>query len=65
MGLVEKIQSVIEQEAEKFENSESLSGFEKASSDFDDLVKKGIAKKRGNNLMSIEGKHLQSYSLNY
>ena len=39
-----------------FKNDSTLEQFEKTGKEFDELVKRGIAKKRGYNLLSISDK---------
>ncbi len=57
-SLEEKIKnSVIEYEKE-FANSESLKIYTEISEKFEDLVEKGLAKKRGNNLLSVTDMHI-------
>ncbi len=62
--LVNSLKKVILDQSLKFKDDATLKAFEKASIEFDKLVKSGIAKKRGYNLMTIDGKHLQKFSCN-
>ncbi|NOX47440.1 MAG: hypothetical protein GXO89_10745 [Chlorobi bacterium] len=59
------IEDVLTKKKEDFDN-ETLLKFEKASREFDILVKKGLAKKRGYNLLSITDKNISQtlYSSN-
>lgn len=59
-----KIKKTLVTEAKKHEGDASLNAFVKASAEFDELIKKGLVKRRGNNLLSITDKHLQQYAIN-
>lgn len=47
-----------------FEKDELLSKYEEAAKKFDELVEKGIVKRRGNNLISITERHLYTSVFN-
>lgn len=49
----EVIIEVINESRKNFEGSELVLKYDEALKKFDDLVKKGLVKKRGNNLISI------------
>jgi ribosomal protein S20 len=58
--------STLKTQTKKFSQDESLKDLEKSLVSFDDMVKKGLVKKRGYNLQSIEDAHKPSmcYNLN-
>lgn len=62
--IIKDLENSIKQEGERLKSSETLASFEKASLEFEKLVERGIAKKRGYNLMTIETKHLSQFSIN-
>lgn len=64
LEIVKSLENTLKKEGKRFENDKILLEFEQASIEFEKLVEKGIAKKRGYNLMTIEGKHLQQYFIN-
>jgi hypothetical protein len=64
LDVVTSLTQELEKESKKFQGDATLVAFEQASIEFEELVKKGIAKRRGYNLMTIEGKHLQRYCVN-
>lgn len=64
LEIVKSLENTLKKEGKRFENDKILLEFEQASIEFEKLVERGIAKKRGYNLMTIEGKHLQQYSIN-
>lgn len=65
MGTIEKdLLEVVAKESEKFINNPILKKFDIANNNFKALVEKGIAKKRGNNLMSIEESQLNRFLIN-
>lgn len=51
-------------ESKKFKNDLKAKDYIKADQEFEELVKKGVAKKRGYNLMSVEDFPSKSYSIN-
>lgn len=55
---------VIENSNIKLKDEALLNQFEKASEEFEKLVSLGIAKRRGNNLISITDTHLHKSNLN-
>lgn len=60
----QKLIEAIANSNDKFKNEILLNEFEKASEQFEKLVSLGIAKKRGNNLISITDIHLHKSNLN-
>lgn len=62
LDIVENLKNTLEIEGKKLQNDATLASFEQASIEFDKLVQSGLAKRRGYNLMTIEGKHLQQFS---
>ena len=44
----------------KFADDEKVKEFEKSLANFEELVKKGYAKKRGNHLISVSDSHIKS-----
>lgn len=58
-----KMQESIKQFSEKFEECVKLKEFEKTSRQFNLLVEKGVVERRGNNLLSISDKNLNSQVL--
>ncbi len=65
--LISKELKTVIKEKEKNYNSEELRSFEEAIKDFEELINKGLIKKRGYNLITIEEKHLVNikYSSNF
>jgi len=49
----------LENEAKKLMNDPVFIEFDKANKEFNDLVDKGLAKKRGNNQMPVDQIHLR------
>ena len=62
--LEKKLIDTIQIESIKLSDDNILRSFEKASTQFEDLVNKGLAKKRGNNLLSKGDIHLNKVSFN-
>jgi len=60
----EELTIAIENSNKKFKDEVLLNQFEKALEEFERLVSLGIAKKRGNNLISITDTHLHKSNLN-
>ncbi len=58
--LEDNLKDCIKELDKKFENSAELKAFEKTNNDFEALVKLGIIKKRGNNLLTSAETHLKS-----
>ena len=54
----------LEDEAKKLKNDPIVLEFDKANREFSDLVHKGLAKRRGNNQMSVDQVHLRRYTFN-
>lgn len=44
---------------EKFANSTKVKGFDEISNRFETLVKRGVAQKRGNHLLSVSDAHIK------
>lgn len=63
-SIEKEINSVIEASIKNFEGNELLVQYEDASKKFEDLVKKGLVKKRGYNLLSITESHLHRSRFN-
>ncbi len=61
-----KVKDVVKENGKKF-NSEELKTFELAIQEFEDMVNKGLVRKRGYTLITIEEKHLKNtqYSSNF
>lgn len=65
MGTIEKkMIETIKAETEKFENDPKVKEFEKANSEFKALIKEGIVKERGYNLLTVESAHLNGVHFN-
>lgn len=65
MGKLEqKLIQTLESEAKKLQDDPIILEFDKADKEFSDLVDKGLAKRRGNNQMSVDQVHLRRYSFN-
>lgn len=65
MGEIEKkVIETIDNQSKKFEDNSVIQQYSEASKEFEDLVKKGYAKHRGNNLLSAENFHLERYRFN-
>ena len=63
-NIVENLQQTIKKIEHSFENNSKLKEFEKASIQFEELVKKGLVQRRGYNLMSITDMHLHRLEFN-
>jgi len=65
MGKLEQeLIQTLENEAKKLKNDPTILEFDKADKEFSDLVEKGLAKRRGNNQMSVDQVHLRRLSFN-
>jgi len=62
--LVNQLISTIENESTRFKRDSKIEDYTKAEKEFSELVKKGFAQKRGNNLLSPEDFHIRRYSFN-
>lgn len=62
MGKIEQefIQT-LDNESKRFKNDPIILEFDKADKEFSDLVKKGLAKRRGNNQMPVDQIHLRRF----
>lgn len=63
LEIVKSLENILEKEKKRLQNDATLASFVKASIEFDKLVQSGVVKRRGYNLMTIEGKHLHQFSL--
>lgn len=60
MDTLEKnLMDCIKELDKKFENSDELKAFEKTNNEFEELVKQGLIKKRGNNILTTAESHLK------
>lgn len=65
MGKLEqKLIQTLDNEANKFKNDPVVREFDKADKEFSKLVKEGLAKRRGNNLMPADQVHTKRHSFN-
>jgi len=63
LKIVKSLENALDKEGKRLQNDATLASFEQASIEFDKLVQSGIVKRRGYNLMTIDGKHLQQFSI--
>ncbi len=63
-NIIKKFEYTLLKKEKKYQNDTKLASFEQASIEFEKLVKSGLLKKRGYNLMTIERKHLNRFSIN-
>ncbi len=63
-SIEQQVRELIRKESGKHEPDSELKAFMKADSMFKEMVNKGMAKRRGNNLLSIEDGHLKRYTFN-
>lgn len=63
LKIVKSVENTLKKEGKKLQNDATLASFEQASIEFEKLVQSGIVKRRGYNLMTIDGKHLQQFSI--
>lgn len=65
MGTIEKeLIETLKVETEKFQNDPKIKEFEKANSEFKNLVQEGVTKERGYNLLTVENAHLTGVHFN-
>lgn len=64
ISVEKKLEQTLKNVSKDFETNKEVKEFEKALENFKDLVSKGIAKKRGNNLISITESHRNIESIN-
>ena len=65
MGKLEQeLIPTLENEAKKLKNDPVILEFDKADKEFSKLVDEGLAKRRGNNQMSVDQIHMRRYSFN-
>jgi hypothetical protein len=58
MGPIEKeLIEVLQSETERLQNAPRIKDYEKAIRQWEDLVKRGLAKERGYNLLTIDSPH--------
>ncbi|WP_271768506.1 hypothetical protein [Aquimarina algiphila] len=60
----ENLNETIKLVEKEFSKDDITKEFEEISKEFEDLVKQGLIKKRGNNLMSLSDLHLQKTIFN-
>lgn len=58
-NLLQELQETIKQESTKFNGEEKLQEFEEAINIYKKLIEKGLTKKRGYNLLTIDKAHLK------
>ncbi len=63
-NIIKKFEYTLLKKEKKYQNDTKLASFEQASIEFEKLVKSGLLKKRDYNLMTIERKHLNRFSIN-
>ena len=63
-NLEKKLVETVKNETKKFENDSQIDKFMQAEKEFDEMVKKGLAKRRGNNLLPADEVHLKKFSIN-
>lgn len=64
LKIVENFKKVLKKEGIVFKDDNTLAAFERASLEFENLVKRGLVKRRGYNLMTIDKKHLYFSNFN-
>lgn len=65
MGKLEQeLIQTLENEAKKLKNDPKILEFDKADKEFSKLVDEGLAKRRGNNQMSVDQIHMRRFSFN-
>lgn len=57
ISIEKKLEQTLKNVSKEFETEKKVEEFEKALENFKDLVNRGIARKRGNNLISITESH--------
>ena len=60
----QQVRDLIKKESQKHESDREVRAFMEADHKFQEMVNKGLAKRRGNNLLSIEDSHLKRYAFN-
>ncbi|MBN2881741.1 hypothetical protein JXM83_06855 [Candidatus Woesearchaeota archaeon] len=63
-NLEQSLLETLENEAKKLSDDPKVKEFAKADKDFTELVNKGLASRRGYNLMSVDNIHLRRFSFN-
>lgn len=63
LEIAKSLEITLSKEGKRLQDDLILASFEQASIEFDKLVQSGIVKRRGYNLMTIDGKHLQQFSI--
>lgn len=56
----ELVQNSLQLADEKFKDDNSVKDFEQSQKEFKELVEKGVAKERGNNLLSASDAHIKT-----
>jgi len=62
--IINELLDIIEKETTKLKDDTAVKGYEKASAEFEDLVRKGFVQKRGYNLLTIGDAHLHKVFFN-
>ncbi len=60
----QQVRDLIKNESSQHKSDKELKDFMEANIKFNEMVEKGLAKRRGNNLLSIEDGHLKRYTFN-
>lgn len=60
----QQVRNLIKKDLHKHESAQEVKAFMEADRKFQEMVNKGLAKRRGNNLLSIEDSHLKRYAFN-
>lgn len=61
LEIVKNLEITLEREGNRLKDDATLSSFKQASLEFDKLVQKGMVKRRGYTLMTIDDKHLNHF----
>ena len=62
--IVNKVIETIQEQAHQFENDPDIKELEIANSEFKNLLKAGVVKERGYNLLTVESAHLIAMRFN-
>lgn len=60
--VVEEVKKEVNRLEKDFAGDDSIKKFEKTEDLFDELIEAGLAKRRGNNLLSPSDAHIKSFS---
>ena len=63
-NIEKQVEKTIQEQASKFSKSKTIKDYEKAAERFEEMVKKGLTKKRGFTLMTIDNSHLHRMRIN-